>query len=158
MHTNQFPRHFAAIFTKRTSETKKRFPSLGNANANPRLGGHRAPPALLQPALLHRAPLLPARPQPRHLLRVVRLANRRAELPAHRGLREGLDTLQRRRALHPAGRQAGPAHGPRPGPGCRRVPQVGRHLQVHPRELHERPEHGSGAGHAGHARAADAGE
>ena len=91
-------------------------------------------------------------------LNQVRLADRGAELPAHGGVREGVRAVQHRRAVHAAGRAAGPAHGARPGPGRRLLPARGRHLHLHLRELHERALHGPGPAHPADARPAHAGE
>ena len=79
-------------------------------------------------------------------------------MPANGGVREGVRAVQHRRRVHADGHAAGPQHEPRPGQRGGRVFARGRHLPVHPRELHQRAQHGPQPRHARHARPVDAGE
>ena len=88
---------------------------------------------------------------------MVRFVDRRPELSTNRRVRESFDLVQRSRPVHPAGREAGSSVHARLGPGDRRVPPSRWYLSLHTRELYQRTEYGSWAGHARDARSTDAG-
>lgn len=83
---------------------RKRNMFSGDENTDQRRGWHRVTAPLLQPAVFRRTAILSPRSKSRYLLRMVRLVDRSAELPADRRLRESIDPLQRGRSLHAAGR------------------------------------------------------